>query len=149
MNKTAVQEVGLIERRESILRRLRVPAQMLFHERGLRGQRRRQTAHLDPVRKVAHHRELRRELPIHKHEPGARQSGENQPRELVRAEAVRNLERRFERKFGDRCDVGEPPVLVFERGQPQFLKSGEPGLAQGRSQSGWPARVSRRLNGFK
>ena len=133
-DKRAVGEKRLIQRGKSVVRRVRVFAEVLFDERGIFCQRGGKV--FNPH--AAGHRldagKFRGEKPVHEHEPVAGQFGEGGFVQQFRFRAVdHGFARERERQLRDGRDVGEPPVLVAQFWKAEIGKTRDAGFAQGGS----------------
>lgn len=137
VNERAVREKRLIQRGEGVVTRQRVLAQMFFNQRGTPQERGGKIFYVHAAGNRLEPREPGREKSVHENQPVA---GELREDSLVQRFAFRAVDhdftRGFERQRGDRGDVGEAPVLVFERGEALLEETRHSHRAQRRKPGG-------------
>ena len=131
-DKRAVREERLVESGKGVAGRLGILAQMLFNQRGIRGNGRGQI--FNPH--AAGHRldagELRAKITVHKHQAMARQLGKNGFFQGLGFRAVHGHgSGHLEGELGNGRHVRIAPVLVAQGGKAELGKPGDARLADG------------------
>src|SRR5882724_1504223 len=112
-------------------------AQMFFDQPRIVRQRDRQAGNRYPTLPRRRGREFRRKMAIEENQAVGGQPSEHKASDRLRCKPIaRNLKYRFERQLRDRREVGETPILLLQRREPQFGEARDPRLPQRKNPRG-------------